>query len=228
MKMWLKLLYYDLKEMGIVFLVPIIVAFGVASYGMFIYCGAPIGQESSAAVTVMNLLQNFIPPVSSWWIIMAFHRYAEEEGTEAFFTYGISKKKTGIGRTLIFVAVMIMLIFIIMIPIHLMGILRIETAVIVFLVLSVQSLLYGSCGFLFILWFRNTIWSITAILIIASLNIWGNIPVISRYLSITVRMQAQMSLSGLCLYFLFIIGISVVINYKGQKLFFELGTRKYG
>ena len=41
---------YDLKEMGIVFLVPIIVAFGVASYGIFIYCGAPIGQESSAAV----------------------------------------------------------------------------------------------------------------------------------------------------------------------------------
>ena len=60
MKMWLKLLYYDLKEMGIVFLVPIIVAFGLASYGIFIYCGAPIGQESSAAVTVMNLFQNLI------------------------------------------------------------------------------------------------------------------------------------------------------------------------
>ena len=228
MKMCLKLLYYDFKEMGIGFLVPIIVAIGVTAYGVFIYCGALINQKSSAALMVMNLFQYFIPPVSAWWIIMAFHRYAEEVGAEVFFTYGISKKKTGIGRALAFMAVIALLIFVIMILICLLGILKIGTAFTLFLIISVQSMLYGSFGFVFILWLRNTVWSITSILIIASLNIWGNIPVISKYLSITVRMQVQMSLLDVILKLIIMIIVSIAFFSKGQRFFSVLGEQKYG
>lgn len=228
MKQLLLLLYYDFKEMGIGFLVPIVTLITITVYGICIYNGAVSGEESKATVIVLNLLQDFLPPINAWWVIVAFHRYAEEEDTEAFFSYSFSCKKTGIGRTIVFMGIFSVLLFISLIFIYIFRILDFESLFVVYIALVIQAVFYGSCGFVFIISIRNTIWSISAILIIAALNIWGNIPIISQYLSVVINMQPHMNIKQVYLRLLFLIIVSVILLYKAQNMFKKLSQKKYG
>ncbi len=228
MKHFFRLIYYDYKEMGIIMFVPVLTIITVTVYGINLYFETPEIQNTKATIMILNLLQFFVPPLASWWIIIAFHKYVDEEGTEVVFSYGLPYKVIGIGRIVFFLIAFCIIVLISIAVLFITNVCNFELLAITYLILAIQSLFYSSCGFILILCCKNTVSSIAVILIIAFFSIWKNVPIISNYLSVTVFMQSQMSIEKIYIKLIFIVFISISFLYKAQKKIRCLAKQKYG
>lgn len=225
MKQFIKMIRLDIAEMGLLFYIPIVFVFLITAYGLYFYGADP---SEKTTVILLEFYQNVVPPLGAWWILILFHRYVEEEGNEAFFSYGYSTGKIGIGRTVFFLGIFLMILMMSLTCWFFAGVADMGTLTVVLIALAVQSVFYGSIGFLSTIVIKSIIWGTTVVLIITTLNIWGNIPVISRVLSLKIQMRSGMSPAELPPKLVFIMLITMVLLYRAQKLFNCLGERKYG
>lgn len=47
--------------------------------------------------SILNFIQQFIPPFASWWIVLVFYAFVEDEGAEEMFSCAYSRKILGVG-----------------------------------------------------------------------------------------------------------------------------------
>ncbi len=81
------------------------------------------------------------------------------------------------------------------------------------------KLYYGSAGFLLAILERSVLWALASMLLLIYMNIWGGIPVISKYFSVTVELDRGLSIGSVWMKLMSLAILSCLFMYIGQKLF---------
>ena len=135
------------------------------------------------------------------------------------FSCAYSRKILGMGRVSVFLIMFQLLNIITCITMTVIGVLDSSTILPFVLMMFVESCFYGTCGFLLILITRNILWTLAAVFILIYANIWGNIPIISRYFSVTVDLSRGLSISDMWMKLVGIMVLSGIFLAFGQRLF---------
>ena len=218
MKKKIRLLWYDMKEMGISRFLPIVLL-----GGLFLFSQSLKSNPDG----ILRMLELFLPSICAWWIIFLFHNYVEDEGAEVFCAYPTSRRFLGIIRVLIFYFLYLVVLLVFLISMCKSGCIKWQILGLYFMQLSVQSLFYGSCGFYFILRTKSTLWSIAMILSIAALTIWGNLPIINSLITLRFYSNENMRFENMWLNMVIILCISAFILYQGQRRFVQYERYQY-
>ena len=221
MKRFIRLILLDYKEMSGVCFIPIVLILALTIYGSIMF-------DPRQPVLVLNMFQQLIPPLASWWIIMSFYSFVEDESGEAFFTYGFSRKVIGIGRVCVMIGLFSMLIVLVCTTLMLTNKCSIIEIINILLVLWVQSWFYGVIGFLLIVVIKKILWSFAVIMMILYLNIWGGLTPLSRYLIVTVEMQKSIDIKEIWLKLVSVFSMTIFFLIIAQVRFtkFRFRARK--
>lgn len=149
-------LKFDIKSMGIVFYIPIII-----SIVTFIYCIYLARSESTFNTTIaLPLIEFLIIPLVSIWIVYIFYDYYENDGIELLLTYPLSNFEHGFIRIITF----IILYIICNLGIFIFVAYKTNASIVILLVQYVAQLTFiGGIAFFLLAIFKNISISITII-----------------------------------------------------------------
>lgn len=152
-----KIIGFDIKSMGIVFIFPFFIFIMD-----FLYCASYIGSVGLNFQSIMLCFEVTIPCLAAWWTIFSLQDCLEQDGRETVFTYAISRYKLGILRTFLFFIIYIISIgiFIFLFTLYLKEPIFLS----VFLQLVIESFFFYSFGFLIMTLIKKAEWSIFIIL----------------------------------------------------------------
>ena len=175
----LKLLIYDVKEMGYGFFLTPVMLLLLISYTIMI-------NDESVTLGIMDMHQHFVGPLAAWWVVMSFYSYTDEDGGEAFLSYPFSRRYIGMGRTLIFVSCFLVLVFLDISILYVSGVCNDSTMFAMCALVSGQAFFYGSFGFFLVVRLNSVLWALAMVLAIAFVNIWGIVPKLEAYITVTI------------------------------------------
>lgn len=219
MRRFIRMMALDIKAMSFAGFIPILMVLLFSGYAVYIFSGSPEEIAGNFINSILNFFQQFIPAFASWWVIIAFYPFVEDEGAEVMFSCAYSRKILGMGRVSVFLIMFQLLNIITCITMTVIGVLDSSTILPFVLMMFVESCFYGTCGFLLILITRNILWTLAAVFILIYANIWGNIPIISRYFSVTVDLSRGLSISDMWMKLVGIMVLSGIFLAFGQRLF---------
>ena len=219
MRRFIKMIMLDIRAMSIAGFVPMVMVTILTVYGIFMYKSAPDELAKNFVNTVLYFSQRLLPPLASWWIIMSFHPYVEDEGAEVLFSCGYSRRLLGIGRVVTFLILFQVIIVISCAALVLFKVIGISELFTFSLILFLQSCFYGCAGFLLVILERSVLWALASMLLLIYMNIWGGIPVISKYFSVTVELDRGLSIGSVWMKLMSLAILSCLFMYIGQKLF---------
>ncbi|MBR4146029.1 MAG: hypothetical protein IKU06_11320 [Lachnospiraceae bacterium] len=203
--------------MSILVFFPVIMVFTATLYCIFINDGEHI-------ISILKLYQCVVPPSVSWWIVMIFHTYIEDEGAEVVFACGYSRKILGIGRNLFFIGLFVLLLLVSCSLFLVNNIIGFGEGVTFFSILIIQTFFYGGLSYLLTFATRNIIWTIAVIMIIMYINIWNGIPAVSRYFLIVFLFERDITIGNNWIKMVYILMLGIGFMYNGQNLFSKISV----
>ena len=203
--------------MSILFFFPVLMVFTATIYCIFINDGEHITSS-------LKLYQCFVPPSVSWWIVMIFHTYIEDEGAEVVFACGFSRKILGIGRNLFFIGLFVLLLLVSCSLFWVNNIIGFGAGVTFLSILIIQTFFFGGLSYLLTFVTKNIFWTIAVIMIIMYINIWNGIPAVSRYFFIVFTFDRDITIGNNWLKMVYILTLGIVFMYKGQNLFSKISV----
>ena len=218
MKRFIRLIILDFKGMSVTSFVPVVFIALLTLYGSVMF-------DPWQPFLVLNMYQQLIPPLASWWVIMLFYSFVEDEGAEAFFSYGFSRKVLGTGRAATVMGAFSVLTLITCTALLFVNKYPMADVMKFYLVLLTQSWYYGGIGFLVLVMIRNMLWTFAIVMMVLYINIWGGLTEISRYLVITVEIGKSLELKDIWIKLVSTLVFSIVFFYLAQKRFNKLTFR---
>lgn len=219
MKKFLKITYLDIKEMSAAAFLPVAAVVLMILYGLFL-------NDGRNGFTILKMIRNFTTPLASWWVIMVFHSYVEDNGSEVFLSFGYSRRIIGTGRTLFFTFCYILILFPGCVVLRGFGIVSEEDFFILFMIYAASGLFFGSMGFVLIMILKNTLWTIAAIMCIMFIDLWWNIPPAGELFTILIPSETGISHRGIFIKLTGICLMSIIMILTAQKLFDGIEARK--
>lgn len=145
---------FDIKNMGLMFFVPLFII--TIAFFYFIY----ITDTSINLIQAFPVVEFIVVPFSCWWIIYLFYDYYELKGGEILLSYPLSDNQHGLFRILLFNLIYLVpsLIVVVYITIN-------SNAKFTLLILQYipEFIFFSGLGFILITLFKNTSVVITII-----------------------------------------------------------------
>lgn len=145
---------FEVKNMGIMFWVPVVVM--IISMIYFIY----ITDSSIELKLAFPMLEFILVPFSSWWIIYLYYDYFDRDGLEILLSYPLTNAEHGLLRILLFIIFYTILSLFLFIYVS-----SNSSATLLVLLLQYipQFLFFGGISFFLMTLFRNSSIAITII-----------------------------------------------------------------
>ena len=206
----LRLLWYDCKDMGIMFFLPIV---GYASICLY----APLGfAEINGMMRVMEL---FLPPIGTWWVIQGMYNYVEGDGSEVFTSFPISRWVLGVERSLIFLGIhSICMGVVVALVFSFIKDSNSTLGVVLWIQLVIQSYFYLSFAFFLTIYFKSILWSLGGVMIYLSASILAPPSFLTNF-NVYFFSGSSLSIGDLFPRGIVIIIISTFLLIKGERLF---------
>lgn len=153
-------IFFDWKAMGWLAYIPVILSILLIIYSKL---------NNYLLVEVVPATELLLPSFTSWWTIFIFQEILEESGGETLFTYPLKRWNLGVYRVVVFL--ILYLVLIILTQLFILKNVGYKDFISFTIQLGVQSLFFGTLGFLLIVITRNTGWSIVIIASYVSLQI---------------------------------------------------------
>ena len=145
MIMHLEHIYLQLRGVGTLFFVPLIMLYLVVPFIIFIYAKT---STKSLDVIFVNQCNFFIPILSTWWVFLVMKEYVEGDGNEVLYIENHSKLTEVVG---LFVCYDILLVVFFTVASVFIG----DVAFSLFLQMSVVSFFYCGLAYVFLYLFKS-------------------------------------------------------------------------